>query len=227
MTNEKQLVGEKAAEFVQDGMIVGLGTGSTVRYTIEKIGKQVTRGMSIQAAATSIQTEQLARECGIPLVSLNEVDELDLAIDGADEVNPAFHLIKGGGGALLREKIIASSARHFIVVADSSKMVDHLGRFLLPVEVEMFGYTMTERKIRFLGGEPVLRVKEGKPYVTDNGHYIFDCDFGRIASPEKLEQELNLIAGVVENGLFIGMADTVITINDSQEIQIKKRTRQE
>lgn len=225
MTSEKQLVGEKAAEFVQDGMIVGLGTGSTVRYTIEEIGKQVNRGMSIRAAATSIQTEQLARECGIPLVSLNEVDGLDLAIDGADEVNPAFHLIKGGGGALLREKIIASSARRFIVAADSSKMVKQLGRFPLPVEVEMFGYTMTERKIRSLGVEPVLRVKEGKPYITDNGHYIFDCNFGVIASPEKLERELNLIAGVVENGLFIGMADTIITISGSRDIRIEKRTK--
>lgn len=227
MTNEKQLVGEKAAEFVQDGMIVGLGTGSTVRYTIEKIGKQVNQGMSIQAAATSIQTEQLARECGIPLVSLNEVDELDLAIDGADEVSPAFHLIKGGGGALLREKIIASSAQLFVVVADSSKMVEQLGRFPLPVEVERFGYTVTERKIRSLGGEPALRVKEGKPYVTDNGHYIFDCDFGIIASPEKLERELNLIPGVVENGLFIGMANTVITVSGGQDIRIEKRTKQE
>lgn len=227
MTTEKQLVGEKAAEFVEDGMIIGLGTGSTVRYTIEKIGGLVQQGLSIQGVATSIRTEQLAKECGIPLLSLDEVDELDLAIDGADEADPAFHLIKGGGGALLREKIIASSARRFVVVADPSKMVEQLGRFPLPVEVETFGYKMTEKKIRSLGGAPVLRVKEGKPYITDNGHYIFDCDFGLIASPEELERELNLIPGVVENGLFIGMADTIITVSENQEIQVKKRTKQE
>ncbi|MCM3790925.1 ribose-5-phosphate isomerase RpiA [Domibacillus indicus] len=227
MTTEKQLVGEKAAEFVEDGMIIGLGTGSTVRFTIEKIGGLVQQGLSIQGVATSIRTEQLAKECGIPLLSLEEVDELDLAIDGADEADPAFHLIKGGGGALLREKIIASSARRFVVVADPSKMVEQLGRFPLPVEVEAFGYKMTEKKIRSLGGASALRVKEGKPYITDNGHYIFDCDFGLIASPEELERELNLIPGVVENGLFIDMADMIITVNEKQEIQVKKRTKQE
>ncbi|WP_050183593.1 ribose-5-phosphate isomerase RpiA [Domibacillus robiginosus] len=225
--NEKQLVGEKVAEYVKDGMIIGLGTGSTVRFTIEKIGELVKQGMFVQGVATSIRTEQLAKKHGIPLLSLNEVDKLDIAIDGADEADPAFHLIKGGGGALLREKMIASSAESFIVVADSSKMVERLGRFPLPVEVETFGYRMTEKKIRSLGGASALRVKEGKPYITDNGHYIFDCDFGSIASPKKLEQELSLIPGVVENGLFIAMADMIITVNEKKDIQIKKRTKQE
>ncbi|OES46403.1 ribose-5-phosphate isomerase RpiA [Domibacillus iocasae] len=223
MKNEKQVAGEKAAEFVKDGMVVGLGTGSTVLYTIKKIGERVKDGLSITAVATSIQTEQLAKECGIPLVNLADIDVIDVAIDGADEVDAAFNLIKGGGGALLREKIIASSAQEFIIVADSSKMVKQLGRFPIPVEVEIFGYPLTGKKIQSIGGVPKLRMNEGKPFVTDNGNYIFDCDFAAISSPEKLELNLNLIPGIVENGLFIGLVDLLITVDQKQEAVIQKR----
>lgn len=223
MKNEKQIAGEKAAEFVKDGMVVGLGTGSTVLYTIKKIGERVKDGLSITAVATSIQTEQLAKECGIPLVNLADIDVIDVAIDGADEVDAAFNLIKGGGGALLREKIIASSAQEFIIVADSSKMVKQLGRFPIPVEVEMFGYPLTGKKIQSIGGVPKLRMNEGKPFVTDNGNYIFDCEFAAILSPEKLELNLNLIPGVVENGLFIDLVDLLITVDQKQEAVIQKR----
>lgn len=225
MLNEKQIAGEKAAEFVKDGMVIGLGTGSTIYYTIRKIGERVKEGLSITAVATSIQTEKLAEKHGIPTVSLTNIHTIDIAIDGADEIDPDCNLIKGGGGALLREKIIAFSAQEFIVVADSSKMVKQLGRFPLPVEVELFGCTMTEKKIQSAGGVPKLRTKDGKPFLTDNGHYIFDCDFTSIASPEELEAKLNLIPGVVDNGLFTGVADLIVTVNSAQETIVKRCDR--
>ncbi|PLT33099.1 ribose-5-phosphate isomerase RpiA [Bacillus sp. V5-8f] len=221
--NEKRMVGEKAAEFVKDGMVVGIGTGSTIFYTIAKLGEFVQQGLSIKGVATSIQTERLARQHGIPIVTFSEIDGIDLALDGADEVNDHFDLIKGGGGALLREKIIAHAANTFIVVADSSKKVKTLGAFGLPVEVVPFGFEMTAKHIHALGGNPRLRREKGIPYNTDNGNYILDCDFKEISDPEKLEQSLNMIPGVVENGLFVRMADKVITLNENKEIILKER----
>lgn len=221
--NEKLLVGEKAVEYIKDGMVVGLGTGSTVFYTIKKLGKLVTEGLSIKGIPTSKQTENLAKECGIPLVDFGEIDHIDVAIDGADEVNPDLELIKGGGGALLREKIIAKAADTFIVVADSSKVVNRLGAFRLPVEVEPFGFLMTEKHIRDLGCLPQLRLSENKPYITDNGNYIFDCLFPGIPKPQSLEQKLNMIPGVVENGLFVGMARAVITLDEEKNILLIER----
>ncbi len=214
--NEKKEVGEKAVEFVKDGMVVGLGTGSTVFYTITKLGQLVQQGLSIKGVPTSEQTKQLAIELGIPIVSFDEIEQIDIAIDGADELDPEFNLIKGGGGALLREKIIAKAAKTFIVIADSTKNVDTLGTFPLPIEVVPFGYEMTVKQIKDLGGSPKLRQKNGTPYLTDNGNFIIDSSFQEITHPRELEKSLNLTPGVVDNGLFVGMADIVITIKDKK-----------
>jgi ribose 5-phosphate isomerase A len=221
--NEKRVVGEKAVDYVKEGMVVGLGTGTTVFYTISKLAKLVQQGFSIKGIPTSLQTENLARELGIPLVSFNKIDRIDVAIDGADQVSPDLNLIKGGGGALLREKIIAKAANTFIVVADSHKLVGKLGTFPLPVEVVPFGVEMTSKYIQELGGIPKLRQKDGSPYLTDNGHYIFDCSFHEITHPGDLERDLNLIPGVVDNGLFVGMADMVITLDRNKEVGINFR----
>nr|WP_210427127.1 ribose-5-phosphate isomerase RpiA [Priestia megaterium] len=221
--NEKKEVGEKAVDYVKEGMVVGLGTGSTVFYTISKLGKLVQQGFSIKGIPTSKQTEKLAIDVGIPLVSLNEIDHIDLAIDGADEVNRDLDLIKGGGGALLREKIIAKAAKTFIVVSDSHKNVDTLGTFPLPIEVVPFGYEMTMKYIRELGGNPKLREKDGNPFLTDNGNFIIDSSFQEINHPKELEKNLNLIPGVVDNGLFVGLADAVITIIDKKLVTKVRR----
>ncbi|ALC92860.1 ribose 5-phosphate isomerase [Bacillus sp. FJAT-18017] len=202
-------------------MIVGLGTGSTVFYTIKKLGQLVNEGLSIKAVPTSIQTERLAREVGITLVDFTEIEEFDLVIDGADEVDENLDLIKGGGGALLREKVIAYAAREFIVVADSSKLVNRLGAFKLPVEVVPFGMELTEKHLKALGGLPRLRTSSGTPFKTDNGNFIFDCDFGLIENVKELEYKINMIPGVVENGLFVGMADKVITVDKQGEVVIR------
>src|SRR3954469_20725081 len=211
--NEKKIVGEKAADFVKDGMVVGLGTGSTVYYTILKLGQLVKEGLSIQGIPTSIQTAELATKLGISLASFQEIGEIDVAIDGADEVDSNLDLIKGGGGALLREKIIAKAAKRFIVVATPSKMVEKLGAFPLPVEVVPFGAEWTAKQLQELRGEPSLRQINGKPYRTDNGNYIFDCVFPNLTQIHELDDSLNKIPGVIENGLFIGMADLVISLD--------------
>ncbi|QCJ42155.1 ribose-5-phosphate isomerase RpiA [Bacillus sp. S3] len=222
--NEKKEVGEKAVDFVKEGMVVGLGTGSTVFYTISKLGQLVQQGLSIKGIPTSKQTEKLAIDVGIPLVSLNEIDHIDLAIDGADEVNLDLDLIKGGGGALLREKIIANAAKTFILVTDSHKNVARLGTFPLPIEVVPFGYETTMKHIRDLGGSPELRKNQGNPFLTDNGNYIIDSSFQEIREPKELEKNLNLIPGVVDNGLFVGMADAVITIIDKKLVtKVRKK----
>ncbi|MFY4774418.1 ribose-5-phosphate isomerase RpiA [Metabacillus sp. RGM 3146] len=221
--NDKQIVGEKAADLVKEGMTVGLGTGSTVFYTIQKLGRLVAEGLNIKGIPTSLATERLAQECGIPLIGFEEMEFLDLAIDGADEADPHMHLIKGGGGALLREKIIAKASKEFVVVADPNKMVRTLGSFSLPVEVVVFGYEMTGRHIQKLGCTLELRKTAGNPLITDNGNYIFDCQFSEIGDPETLERELNMIPGVVENGLFVNMADVIITLDDEKNIKVMKK----
>lgn len=208
--NSKRAAAEKAVEAIQDGMIVGLGTGSTAYWAIQQIGRKVQNGLRIQAAATSVQSEQLALELGIPLIPLADIEELDVTIDGADEVDGAWNLIKGGGGALLREKIIAAASRKLMIVVDESKVVQELGKFRLPVEVVKFGCELTQRKLRALGCEPYLRMADGQPFTTDNGNFIMDCAFQRIADPRECHDELNRIPGVVDNGLFIGMAANVI-----------------
>ena len=206
----KKAAGEKAAEYIRSDMTVGLGTGSTAFWAIEKIGRLVADGLQIKAIATSFQSEQQAENLHIPLISFAELDHIDVDIDGADEVDEYLNLIKGGGGALLREKIIASSSKKMIVVADERKLVKTLGKFPLPVEVIPFGWEMTLRKLKSFCCIPVLRKKGDQVFVTDNGNYIIDCSFGAIPSPGDLHSRLNNIPGVVENGLFAGMCDTVV-----------------
>jgi ribose 5-phosphate isomerase A len=207
----KKLAGEHAATYVEAGMIIGIGTGSTVYWTLKKLGELIDKGLEIKAVPTSKQTERLAVQLGIPLLPIAEVDELDLTIDGADEVNPQLDLIKGGGGALLREKMVASISKRLIIVVDESKYVQRLGRFPLPVEVVPFGWEISSRQIRNLGGIPTLRTKEHEaPFITDNGNYVLDCAFTEIKAPPDLNRALNQIPGVVENGLFTNMAERII-----------------
>jgi ribose 5-phosphate isomerase A len=205
----KQVAGEAATARVMPGMRIGLGTGSTVYYTLKKLGEQVRQGLDVQGVATSRQTEQLAREEQIPLLDISQAGALDLTIDGADEFDPALNLIKGGGGALFREKLIASISAELIIVADESKQAQVLGAFPVPVEVTPFGWEITAERIRLLGGKPQLRKTGVATYVTDNGNYLLDCRFGEIARPAELHQQLKALTGVVETGLFTGMASCV------------------
>jgi len=209
--NLKQKAGEYAARFVKDGMVVGLGTGSTVAYTIKKLGEAVKEGLRITGIPTSIESEKLARSSGIELSSLKEHPEIDLTIDGADEVNPDLDLIKGMGGALLREKIVAKASKVEIIVVDESKLVKVLGlKTPLPVEVLPFGLLATKKEVEKFGCEVMLRKSGESAFITDNGNYILDCKFESIREPHKLENALNNIPGVVENGLFLDIADRVI-----------------
>lgn len=208
----KKLAAEKAVEQIKDEMIVGLGTGSTVEYTLRKLGELVRGGLNIQGIPTSIHTKRVAQEEKIPLTTIEEHPEIDITIDGADEVDSSLNLIKGGGGALTREKIIAFNSNKLIIIVDDSKVVKALGiDFPLPVEVVKFGWTATKKTLEALGCEVTRReVIEGEPFITDNGNYILDCDFEYIKEPEKMEIDINNIPGVVENGLFINLAHQVI-----------------
>ncbi|PEX82636.1 ribose 5-phosphate isomerase A [Bacillus cereus] len=209
--NVKQLAGEYAADYVKDGMKVGLGTGSTVYWAIQKLGKRVKEGLSFQAVPTSKETEALAQQLHIPLISLNDVQSLDLTIDGADEIDSNLQLIKGGGGALLREKIVASSSKELIIIADESKVVARLGTFPLPVEIIPFSWKQTESKIQSLGCKTTLRLKNNETFITDNNNMIIDCIFpNHISNPAKLHEQLKMITGVVETGLFINMTSKAI-----------------
>lgn len=211
MMNLKRLAAEKAVEQVKSGMIVGLGTGSTAYWAIEKIGEKVKSGqLSIKAIATSKRSEEQARGLAIPIVSFAEIKSIDITIDGADESDGHLNLIKGGGGALLREKIVASNSRQLVIVADESKLVKHLGKFPLPVDVVTFGWEKTFEKLRALDCSPTLRIDNGKPYITDNGNYIVDCAFGEIRDPAALHEKINAITGVVDNGLFVNLATQLI-----------------
>ena len=191
-------------------MKVGLGTGSTAYYMIQKLGNLIKQGLTIEATATSQKTEQLAQSLNIPLISPSANLTLDLTIDGADEVDPRFALIKGGGGALFREKMIASISKELIIIIHEEKYVQHLGKFPLPVEIVPFGQEITQKKINELGGNSSLRMKDGNIFETDNGNYILDCYFELINDPLNIHQSIKLLPGVVETGLFIDMATTVI-----------------
>lgn len=206
----KRAAGERAAEFVSDRMNIGLGTGSTVYWTIRQIGVRIRDGLTIRAVPTSKATAKLANEWKIPLVSLGDVSELDLTIDGADEINPSFDLIKGGGGALLREKLVAAASKRLIIVADESKMVETLGVFPLPVEVVRFGWETTAQRLRNAGFSPNLRKKKSGIFVTDNKNYILDCDCEKISDPVTTHREIKLITGVIETGIFPAMAQTIV-----------------
>jgi ribose 5-phosphate isomerase A len=209
--DSKRAAGEKAAEYVKNGMSIGLGTGSTVYWTIVKLGEMVKEGLRIEAMPTSEHTSQIMLELGIPqLKPYPGMKKLDLTIDGADEVSSDVNLIKGGGGALLREKMIASYSSLYITVVDHSKCVSELGQFPLPVEVIKFGWEVTSIQIGRLGCAPVLRMKDEAPFLTDNGNYILDCSFELISKPAELTTQLNRIPGVAENGLFVNMTNILI-----------------
>jgi ribose 5-phosphate isomerase A len=207
---EKELAGSKVSDFVKDGMILGLGTGSTFYYAIKKIGEMVKEGLKIKAVSTSSSTDKLAKSLNIPLVSIDDVDEIDLTIDGADEVDLNFNGIKGGGGALLFEKVVAKSSKQNLWVVNSAKMVDKLGAFPLPVEVVPFALGRVYKKFKQLGYNPTIRMKGEKKYLTDSGNNIVDLRLGVIEDPYKMEVELNMTPGVVENGLFLDVVDIVI-----------------
>ncbi|HEY4354280.1 MAG TPA: ribose-5-phosphate isomerase RpiA [Acidobacteriaceae bacterium] len=218
----KALVAQRAVEFVEDGMNVGLGTGSTATLFIRALGERVQQqGLRIRCVASSDASHALAESLGMDVTTLFELPELDVYIDGADEVAPGLALIKGGGGALLREKIVASSARKFIVVADSTKLVKHLGRFPLPVETVRMAEPLVTKRLQDLGLKPAKRLRpDGTDYVTDEGNYILDCAAGEILDPAKIAEEIRHIVGVVEHGLFLNMAKLALIAGDDgvQEI---------
>lgn len=204
----KHTAAERAVDSVQTGMIVGLGTGSTARYAIELLGERVRQGLDIRGVPTSVQTQRLAESVGIPI--LEEFDAVDLTIDGADEADRSGNLIKGGGGALTREKIVAAASAEVLIIVDPSKPVETLGSCPLPVEVLPFGWRFVQRRLRDFGCEPVLRTVNGKPFVSDNQNYILDCTFGAIDEPQALSARLDAIPGVIQHGLFVGLATRII-----------------
>ena len=209
----KKIVAEKAVDtFVKDDMNVGLGTGSTAYFAIKRIGQLVADGYDLTCVATSVQSENLARESGIKVVDLDEVDKLDVTIDGADEVDPKMQLVKGLGGALLREKIVAAATVREVIIVDESKLVEKLGtKAPLPVEVLRFGHEHTRYALERQGCKPELRMRDGEPFVTDGGNYIYDCRFPEgISNPFFLESRIDVIPGVVENGLFLNTAFDVL-----------------
>ena len=213
----KRQAAARALEEVRDGMRLGLGTGSTAKHFVELLGERVRAGLNVVGVPTSEVTRADAERCGIRLTTLDDIDRLDLTVDGADEIDPALNAIKGGGGALLREKIVASASDRMIVIADDSKWVDVLGRFPLPVEVIPFGLAATQRELgdafakSGVSGQMVLRKgKDGHVFVTDGGHWIIDAHLGRIADAPRLATHLSAIPGVVEHGLFIGIAKAAV-----------------
>jgi ribose 5-phosphate isomerase A len=214
----KRQAAERAIALVRPGMRLGLGSGSTARHFVDLLGAEVRNGLKVVGVPTSEATARQARELGVPLTTLDDNPELDLTVDGADEIDSALRLIKGGGGALVRERIVAAASRRMLVIADASKLVARLGRFPLPVEVVPFGASATirlvERAVAALGlsGPLTLRRKGGEIFVSDGGHYILDCAFGAIAEPEALAQALAFIPGVVDYGLFIGLASEAIVV---------------
>ena len=220
--SEKQLSAEAACDYVKDGMIVGLGTGTTAEFAVRKIGKLVRDGLSIRGIPTSNKTKELAEAEGIPLIDFSESMFIDLTIDGADEIDGNLNMIKGGGAALLQENIVASVSKAEIIVVNRTKLVDQLGAFPLPVEVIPFGWQVVFNQLESLHGNPDLRLNKGQPQVTDQGNYIIDCHFRKIENPKLLEHQLNMIPGVVENGLFISLCTKMI-LADGEQLIVKDR----
>jgi len=215
--DQKKQAAARALEFVEDGMKLGLGTGSTAEHLVRQLGEKVAQGFNVVCVPTSDRTAALAAELNISLTNLTETPHLDLTIDGADEFDAALRLVKGGGGALLREKIVATASDRMIVITDASKKVETLGAFPLPIEVIPFGCETTAAHIKRVAAElgctgPITRRGDeyGEPFLTDSENFIYDCQFGKIPDADRLEQALNLIPGVVDNGLFIGIANLAI-----------------
>ncbi|HKH98501.1 MAG TPA: ribose-5-phosphate isomerase RpiA [Candidatus Sulfotelmatobacter sp.] len=220
---EKEAAARASLQFVKDGQVVGLGTGSTAAYFIKLLGEQVKNGLRIRGIPTSVRSRDLALSLGIPLTTLDECQEIAVTVDGADEVDPKLRLIKGGGGALLREKIVASATKQLVIVADASKQVPVLGKFPLPVEVIPFARVLVAKRIAALGAEVGVRTgADGKPYVTDEHNHILDCRFGQIPDADGLARQLSEMPGVVEHGLFIGMASVVLLAQGSTIVELRR-----
>lgn len=224
MMNQKKIAGEKACEWIKDGMIVGLGTGSTVYYTIEKLGDMVAKGLQVTGVATSEETAKQAEKLGIPLKSLNDVTEIDVTIDGADEIDADFQGIKGGGGALLREKMVANASLKNIWVVSEEKLVRNLGEFPLPLEVIPFGWKQIQRELEKEDIETNLRKQSsGEVYVTNNGNYILDIVNQTFTDTAMWQEKLAQIPGVVEHGLFLDYVDMIICGKANGEIELIKK----
>ena len=220
---EKQAAARAAVQLVESGNVVGLGSGSTSAFAVRFLAERVREGLKIVGIPTSIQTQHLAEQLGIPLTTLDEHPVIDIDIDGADEIDLQMNLIKGGGGAFLREKIIASVSKRFVVIGDAAKQVSRLGKFPLPVEVIPFAQSLIKPQIEALGASVALRQHAyGNPYVTDEGHHILDCTFGEIADPPALAHKFCNIPGVVEHGLFIGMAEMALIGKDGEVTQLRR-----
>jgi ribose 5-phosphate isomerase A len=221
---EKAAAARASLRFVRDGMTLGLGTGSTAAHAVRFLGEQVKAGLKIRGIPTSVHTQELAASLGIPLTTLEECQQIDVDIDGADEFDPQLHLIKGGGGALLREKIIASASRQVVIIADSSKQVAVLGKFPLPVEVIPFAQPLVAKRITALGATVKLRRDaKGNPFVTDEGHHILDCSFGQIPDPLALARKLSDMPGIVEHGLFIELATVVLCAKGENVTELRRK----
>jgi len=221
--NAKRAAGYKAADMIEEGMVVGLGTGSTVYFTIERLSERVRGGLKITGIPTSFQTALRARDAKIPLTTLDDNPVIDIAVDGADEVDQKLRLIKGRGGAHLREKCVAAAAKHFVVVVDEQKVVKKLGTAAVPVEVLPFAIMPVLAQLRGLGSIPVIReaVRKDGPVITDNGNFVVDCRFKAITNPEKLEADLASIPGIVESGLFCGFTKkTTVIIGGKKKVKL-------
>lgn len=222
---EKQAsIATRAIEFVKHGDVVGMGTGRAATAFVHALGSAVKSGLRVRGVPTSQVTAGLAAQLGIPLATLDEVGQIDVTFDGADEVDPRLDLIKGYGGAMVREKIVAASSRHFVILVGAEKLVSVLGdRGILPIEVVPFGLPLCKRRLTKLGCRPAVRLVDGRPFVTDNGNQILDCGISPIRDPAAFEQSILSIPGVVGTGLFIGMADTVL-VQDGEMVEVRQRS---
>lgn len=216
--HEKYLAAKEAVKYVEDGQIVGLGTGSTAYFAIAEVGEMIKAGLSIKAVPTSAQTEEQAKSLNIPLLSIDDVESIDVTIDGTDEFDDNLNLIKGGGGALLKEKMVANITKRQLIIADASKKVDKLGAFKIPVEVLPFTVNYAKRMIEEIGGGGEIRGKNGENFLTDEKNFIIDADFGLMDDPHEISDQLNNIEGVVCNGLFLDMAEMVIVGSGEETI---------
>jgi ribose 5-phosphate isomerase A len=220
---EKEAAARASLRFVKDGQVVGLGTGSTAAYFIQLLGEQVKKGLRIRGIPTSVHSGEVAASLGIPLTTLDECPQIDVTVDGADEVDPQLRMIKGGGGALLREKIVASATKEYVIITDATKRVPVLGKFPLPVEVIKFAQALITKRIEALGAKVILRKNaDGTAYLTDENNYILDCRFGQIADADGLASQLSDMPGVVEHGLFIGMASVVLVAGGSEIVELRR-----
>jgi ribose 5-phosphate isomerase A len=225
---EKEAAARASLDYVKDGMVVGLGTGSTATHFIRLLAEKVKNGLRLRGIPTSTRSGELAKSLGIPLTTLDECQEIAVTVDGADEVDPQLRLIKGGGGALLHEKIVASATKQLVIVADETKRVQHLGKFPLPVEVIKFSQALVAKRIAALGASVQLRSNaDGQPFLTDENNHILDCRFGEIRDPDRLARELSAMPGVVEHGLFIGMASLVLFAKGSEIVKLRREQKQE